>query len=404
VVLASVLAIVSILTTWVNRQMLDNTAWNKATTQVIQDPKVKTAIATYAINQVYENVDVAKELQTRLPKNLRPIAAPLAGALEQPATQGVEFLLQRPRVEKLFIQASTVAHEKLVNVLENKTGHGISTGSGVVTLDLHQLITEVGTQLGLPADALAKLPAKAGTLTLMRSDQLAAAQTGIQAVRVLSAWLLVAVFGLYGLAILLARGARRATLRNAGIGLALVGLVCLVLRTLLGNYIVNSLAAPGYQPATHRLWLIGTSILGQIGWAAVLYGVIAALGAVLAGPTSLATRLRSSAAPVLNERQGIVWAGVGFVYLLAVLWGGTHALRTWWGILLLGGLIAIGVVAFRRQTLREFPGASVEPEPLAAAAGTSPSSAAEIDRLRELHDSGAITDDEFERAKRSALT
>jgi hypothetical protein len=404
VVLASVLAIVSILTTWVNRQMLDNTAWNKATTQVIQDPKVKTAIATYAINQVYENVDVAKELQTRLPKNLRPIAAPLAGALEQPATQGVEFLLQRPRVEKLFIQASTVAHEKLVNVLENKTGHGISTGSGVVTLDLHQLITEVGTQLGLPADALAKLPAKAGTLTLMRSDQLAAAQTGIQAVRVLSAWLLVAVFGLYGLAILLARGARRATLRNAGLGLALVGLVCLVLRTLLGNYIVNSLAAPGYQPATHRLWLIGTSILGQIGWAAVLYGVIAALGAVLAGPTSLATRLRSSAAPVLNERQGIVWAGVGFVYLLAVLWGGTHALRTWWGILLLGGLIAIGVVAFRRQTLREFPGASVEPEPLAAAAGTSPSSAAEIDRLRELHDSGAITDDEFERAKRSALT
>ena len=384
VVLASVLAIVSILTTWVNRQMLDNTAWNKATTQVLQDPKVRTAIATYAINQVYENVDVAKELQTRLPKNLRPIAAPLAGALEQPATQGVEFLLQRPRVENLFIRASTVAHEKLVNVLENKTGHGISTGSGVVTLDLHQLITEVGTQLGLPADALAKLPAKAGTLTLMRSDQLAAAQTGIQAVRVLSAWLLVAVLFLYGLAIFLARGARRATLRNAGIGLALVGLICLVLRTLLGNYIVNSLAAPGYQPATHRLWLIGTSILGQIGAATLLYGVIAALGAVLAGPTSLATRLRSAAAPVLNERQGFVWAGVGFVYLLAVLWGGTHALRTWWGILLLGGLIAIGVVAFRRQTLREFPAAMGEPEPPAAAAAaaerTSPSPAAEIDR------------------------
>jgi hypothetical protein len=384
VVLASVLAIVSILTTWVNRQMLDNTAWNKATTQVLQDPKVRTAIATYAINQVYENVDVAKELQTRLPKNLRPIAAPLAGALEQPATQGVEFLLQRPRVENLFIRASTVAHEKLVNVLENKTGHGISTGSGVVTLDLHQLITEVGTQLGLPADALAKLPAKAGTLTLMRSDQLAAAQTGIQAVRVLSAWLLVAVLFLYGLAIFLARGARRATLRNAGIGLALVGLVCLVLRTLLGNYIVNSLAAPGYQPATHRLWLIGTSILGQIGAATLLYGVIAALGAVLAGPTSLATRLRSFAAPVLNERQGFVWAGVGFVFLLAVLWGGTHALRTWWGILLLGGLIAIGVVAFRRQTLREFPAPAAEPEPPAAAAAaagrTSPSPAAEIDR------------------------
>jgi uncharacterized SAM-binding protein YcdF (DUF218 family) len=87
---------------------------------------------------------------------------------------------------------------------------------------------------------------------------------------------------------------------------------------------------------------------------------------------------------VLNERQGFVWAGVGFVFLLAVLWGGTHALRTWWGILLLGGLIAIGVVAFRRQTLREFPAPAAEPEPPAAAAAaagrTSPSPAAEIDR------------------------
>ena len=227
-------------------------------------------------------------------------------------------LLGRPRVEKLFINASAIAHEKLVNVLEDKTGHGISTGNGVVTLDLHQLIVEIGTQLGLPPDALAKLPAKAGTVTLMKSDQLSAVQNGVQAVRVLSAWLLVAVLALYGIAIWLARGARRATLRNSGIGLALVGLLVLVIRHLLGNYIVDSLASPGYQPATHRLYLIGTSILGQIGAAALLYGAIAALGAVFAGPSAPAVWLRQRLAPVLNERQGIVWGGVGFVYLLLI--------------------------------------------------------------------------------------
>ena len=224
-------------------------------------------------------------------------------------------------MQKLFINASAIAHEKLVNVLENKTGHGISTGNGVVTLDLHQMIVEIGTQLGLPPDALAKLPAKAGTVTLMKSDQLSAAQTGVQAVRMLSVWLLVAVLVLYGLAIYLARGARRATLRNAGIGLALVGLLVLVIRHLLGNYLVDSLASPGYQPATHRLYLIGTSILGQIGAAALLYGVIAALGAVFAGPSAPAVWLRQRLAPVLNERQGIVWGGVGFVYLLLILLG-----------------------------------------------------------------------------------
>ncbi len=374
VVLASVLALVSILTTWVNRQMLDNAAWNKATTQVIQDPKVQTAIATYTVNQLYANVNVGKALSDRLPPNLKQLGPPLAGALEQPATQGVALLLQRPRVQQLFIRASTIAHQKLVNVLEDKTGYGISTGNGVVTLDIHEMIVEVGTELGIPQSALAKLPATAGTLTLMKSDQLSAAQTGIRAVRVLSVWLLVGVLFLYGLAIWLARGARRATLRNAGIGLALVGLLTLVLRQLLGNYITSSLAKPGYEPATHRLWLIGTSILGQIGGAVLLYGLIAALGALFAGPSGPAVWLRERLAPVLNERQGIVWGGMGFIYLLAILWGGTHALRTWWGILLLAGLIAIGLVALRRQTLQEFPPeAQLEP----ATAGTAPSTADE---------------------------
>ena len=413
VVLASVLAIVSILTTWVNRQMLDNTAWQKATTKVIEDPQVQTAIATYAVNQLYDNVDVAQALEQRLPKNLQRLAPPLAGALEQPATQGVTFLLQRPRIQQAFLTASALAHEKLVNVLENKTGHGISTGNGVVTLDLHQLIVQLGTRLGLPQNALAQIPADAGTVTLLKSDQLSAAQAGVQAVRVLSAWLLVGVLFLYGLAIYLARGRRRATLRNAGVGLALVGLLILVIRTLLGNYLTGALASPGYEPATHRLYLIGTSLLGQIGAAALFYGVVATLGAVLAGPTQAATWVRRELAPVLNERQGIVWGAVGFVYLLLILWGPTHALRVWWGILLLGGLIALGVVALRRQTLREFPPgtrterASQRKPAFAGKAGRdggSRSPSEEIARLSELHDSGALSDDEFEAAKKIALT
>jgi len=399
-VLASILLLVSILTTWVNRQMLDNTAWNKATRQVIEDQKVQSAVASYTVNQLYQNVNVANALEQRLPKNLQPLAAPLAGALEQPATQGVKFLLQRPRFQTLFIQASAIAHEKLVNVLENKTGHGISTGNGVVTLNLHELVVQIATQLGVSSSAIAKLPNKAGTVTLLKSDQLSAAQTGVQAVRVLSVWLLVGVLFLYGLAIYLARGARRSTLRNAGISFAIVGLLCLVLRRLLGDYITNSLASPGYEPATHRLWLIGTSILGQIGAAILFYGVIATLAAVLAGPTRPAIWVRKELAPVLNERQGFVWGALGFVYLLILLWGPTHALRVWWGILLFAGLIALGIVALRRQTLQEFPAAGAATP---ANGAPAPSPADEIARLTKLHDSGALSDDEFERAK-SALT
>jgi hypothetical protein len=401
VVLASILALVSIMTTWVKRQMLDNTAWNKATVQVIQDPKVQSAIATYTINTLYDNVDVGQALAQRLPKNLQQLGPPLAGALEAPATNAVARLLQRPRVQTLFVNASSLAHDKLVAVLEDKTSHGISTGNGVVTLDIRQFVIEIGTELGLPADALQRIPASAGQVTLLKSDQLSAAQTGVQAVRQLSVWLLVVVLALYGLAIYLARGARRATLRNSGIGLALVGLLILVLRHLLGNYVTGALASPNYQPATHRLWLIGTSILGQIGAAALLYGFIAAAGAIFAGPTEGATWLRRKIAPTLNQRPEIAWGAVGFVFLLLVLWGGTHALRQWWGILLLGGLLAYGVIALRRETLKEFPSGAA-----AAAAPASPGVSAtdELERLTALHKAGAIDDDEFEAAKKAALT
>jgi hypothetical protein len=375
-VLATILLLVSILTIFVKRQMLDNTAWNKATAQIIQDPKVQTALATFTVNQLYANVNVAKALEQRLPSNLDALAPTLAGALQQPATQGVKLALERPKIQQLFIRVSAIAHQKLINVLENKTGYGISTGNGDVTLDLHQLVVEIGTQLGISSSTLAKLPGRAGTITLLKSDQLSAAQAGVRAVRIASVWLAVAVLFLYGLAIYLARGARRATLRNAGVAFALVGLICLVLRQLLGNYITNSLASPGYEPATHRLWLIGTAILGQVGAACLLYGVIAALAAVFAGPTRAATALRRRLAPVLNEQQGFVWAAVGFIFLLAIFWGGTHALRTWWGILLLGGLIALGVVALRRQTLQEFPATAT------AAAGPAPPANDEVETKR----------------------
>ncbi len=73
VVLASIIGLLSILTTFVNRQLLDNTSWNKASAQVIQDPQVRSAVATELVNQLYGNVDVAAQLQTRLPEE--PAAA-----------------------------------------------------------------------------------------------------------------------------------------------------------------------------------------------------------------------------------------------------------------------------------------------------------------------------------------
>ena len=55
----------------------------------------------------------------------------------------------------------------------------------------------------------------------------------------------------------------------------------------------------------------------------------------------------------------MAWGVVGVLFLLLVLSGATHALRTWWGILLLGALLALGLWALLRDTRKEFPPGSL---------------------------------------------
>jgi hypothetical protein len=426
VVLASIIAVFSVLTIWIHRQVLDNHAWTKASAQAIRDPTVRSAVSTLLVNQLYDNVNVSAQLERQLPPNFKQLAGPAAAALREPATVAVERLLAQPRFQRLFVTASSAAQKQLVAVLEDRTGHGISTGNGNVTLDISELFHEVATQLGLPASVVSRLPPDVGVITVAHSDQLNTAQKGVRAIKFLSVWLLVLVLVLYVLAMYLAAGERRKTLAHIGWGLTIVGLLTLVARHFIGNYVVNTLAQPDNRTPVRQLWLIETSILGQIGWAIVMYGLLTVLAALIAGPTPLATSLRREVAPVLNLRPGITWAATGVVWLLLILWGPTHALRTWWGIILVAVLLAAGVWVLRRQTLAEFPNAGLEPAEAslvvrvranarklthhrdAAAAAPRPgpggsSTADELDRLVALRDKGALTQDEFEQAKKLAL-
>jgi hypothetical protein len=86
------------------------------------------------------------------------------------------------------------------------------------------------------------------------------------------------------------------------------------------------------------------------------YGVVILAGTALAGPTRAATRVREFIAPGLRDPM---WASFGTLLLLLVLiwWGPTPALHEALGIVLIAALVIAGVVALRRQTIREFPAA-----------------------------------------------
>ena len=111
ILVASLIAVVGISTLWVKRQVLDDKAWSDASADVIADPDVRNALSIFLVNQLYDNVDVAAAIENRLPEGAKSIAGTLAGALRQPATNAINQLLARPRVQQLFINASSAAHD-----------------------------------------------------------------------------------------------------------------------------------------------------------------------------------------------------------------------------------------------------------------------------------------------------
>jgi hypothetical protein len=362
VVLASVIAFLATLTTWVDRQLLDDNTWQTTSRKLVEDPEVRDSLSVYLVNQLYQNVNVGATLRQQLPPRLDPLAAPVAAALREPLANAVGQLLQRPRVQELWVTASSNTHERLVNVLENKTGEGVTAGDGTVTLQLGALLQRLSAQLGLPGKVVAKLPPDAGTIVLLKSSQLSAAQAAVQTVRTLSRWLLVLVLAMYALAAYLARGERRVTIRRVGWAFVLVGLALLVVRKIAGNYVIDAVTSPAYRGTGHRVWLIGTTILGEIGSDLVLYGLVLVVAMVLAGGTTYARRLRDAIAPTLIARPEIAWTAAGGLLLALVLWGPTHALRAWWGVLLFAVLIAAGIVALRRQLIEEAAEAATAPD------------------------------------------
>src|SRR5262249_52799646 len=147
------------------------------------------------------------------------------------------------------------------------------------------LLQQLAKELGFSGKLVSKIPPTAGTITLFKSSQLASAQKAVQVNRALSRWLLVLVIAMYVLAAYLAKGRRRVTVRTIGWSLLGVGLALLVARKLIGNYVINAITTREYRETGHHVWLIATSVLGDIGWAAVFYGVLFILAMALAGTT-----------------------------------------------------------------------------------------------------------------------
>ncbi|HVR04873.1 MAG TPA: hypothetical protein VMS02_02450, partial [Solirubrobacteraceae bacterium] len=91
---ASVLGVIAVFAVWANRQLLDTSYWKTTNQKLIASPPIKEQLSVFLTDQLYANVDVGGELKNELPSELKPLAAPAAGALRDVVQRAVLFLLE----------------------------------------------------------------------------------------------------------------------------------------------------------------------------------------------------------------------------------------------------------------------------------------------------------------------
>jgi hypothetical protein len=355
VVIGTLVTLLAIFSIWANRQLLNTDNWVSTSDRLLANERVDERLANYLAEEFTSSDNLKTTLEAELPPRLRPLGAPLSGALHELAPRIAERVLQNPNFQSLWSDANRVAHERLLEVLDGG-GSRVSTENGTVTLELGPLVEQVGKEIGVGVRLAENLPPSAGRLVILHSDELEAAQKGVKLLRHLPIVLTLLALILFGLAVWFGGPRRREALRAVGIGFVVAGAIVLLLRTLGGHYVVDALArTDSGKPAFDAVWGIATSLLADVARSTLAFGVLVFLAAWLAGPTKIATRLRRESAPYVRDNRAVAYGAAAALFLVLLAWAPVDAFRRPLGMLILAVLIAAGTELLSRQILREQP-------------------------------------------------
>jgi predicted transporter len=346
IAIASLIGFLAVFAIWANRQLLETDTWTNTSTKLLEDEEIRTQVSYFMVDTLYANVDVQAELQQALPPRLQPLAGPAAAGLRELTLRLADQALQRPRVQQLWEDANRKAHQTLIDVVQ----HG---GDEDVTLDVGTIVNQLGQQLGV--DVAGRIPPGVAQIEVLPNDKLSAAQKVIKALRGLAIVLTLLALALLGLAIYLARGWRREALRTTGFAFIGIGIAVLVVRSLAGDALVNSLATTeAVKPAVADTWSIGTSLLSAQGGAMIFYGLFIVIGAWLSGPMGFARSARRAIAPVL-ERRAIAYFALAILLLVLFWWSPTPGFQRLPTAVLLIVLAIVGLEFLRGRAIKDFP-------------------------------------------------
>jgi hypothetical protein len=306
-VLACLLAPVSVASVWASSVLSDTNRYVETVTPLIDDPAVRESLATEVTAAVVDNLDLrtltGEALQAIAAQpNVPPRVADALPALAVPITDGVEGftrdqvekVLASNRFRELWAEVNRVAHVQVARLLRGDQTGVVTAQDGTITLNLAPIIQAVKQQLADRGFGLANaVPAVDRTFVLVRSDAVTQAQGVYRLLNLLGVWAPIVGLVLLAGGVAAARDRRRAVLRGSlGVVAAMVALgVVLALarswyvETTPGDVLTPTAAGDVFDTLVRFL---RTSLR-----ALAVVGLLGAFAAFLSGPAEAAVRTRA---------------------------------------------------------------------------------------------------------------
>lgn len=266
ILLAAVVAPLSVLATWSNGQIQDTDRYLATVAPLAKDPDVQKAVAARIEEVIFSYLDVDaavdevvtaledRGLPDRAAGTLEALSGPLASGVRSFVGDRILALVQSETFEQAWVEANRTAHDELVAALNGETDGAVEIDRGAVNVNLATLINTVKQQLVDAGLGIAeRIPEVSASFAIVQSDDLATVQSLIGMLDELSTWLPVVGLFLIGAAVLVARDRRR-TLLASGLAVAASMLLLGVTLNVLRPFYLDALPASSSTAAAGAVY------------------------------------------------------------------------------------------------------------------------------------------------------
>jgi hypothetical protein len=377
IVVACVLAPLSVVAVWTRNQVTNTDRYVATVSPLASDPAIQQAIADQITARVFTYIDVRGltnqaiaaltergQLRPQVATQLQALAVPIANGVQSFTRDQVGKVVASDAFANAWVQANRTAHAELVKALTGEGGGAVTVENDTVSVNLAERIPEVNA-----------------SFVLFQSKDVTRVRAGFNLLNTLGVWLPVLAIVLLVLGVYVAKDHRRA-LVGAAVGVA-VSMVVLALALTIFRSIYLDAVPASVLPHDAAAVLYDTIVrFLRLGLRTILVlALVVAAGAFLTGQSVTAVRTREGLARAiawLQGRAGFSTGPVGaWVYankralrigavtlaaLVLVFWGRPT------GKVVLGLTLALLVVL----AIIEFLGRRPAQEPVEVAAGAGP--------------------------------